>query len=636
MNGKRSPSDSVPPGYKRTEVGVIPEDWEVMKIREFTDCVAGGTPSTQISAYWGGDTPWMSSGELHKKLVSQVDRRITDLGLRNSSAKLLPPNCVLVGLAGQGKTRGTVAVNTIPLSTNQSIAAILPSSKADSRYLFYNLENRYLELRELSSGEGGRGGLNLTIIRDIVISLPPLPEQRAIAQALADADAWIEALDRLIAKKRAIKQAAMGDLLTGRVRLPGFSGVGMKHTEIGEIPEDWDITTIGQLGKFGKGRGIKRNDVSEIGFPCIRYGEIYTLYDYFVTETVSKISESVAKQSQEIQKGDLLFTGSGETAEEIGKCVAYLGDEPAYAGGDVIILTPTADDALFLGYLFNSPIVVDQKAQFGQGDAVVHISIRNLENIKIPLPSLREQQAIARVLSDMDAEIEALERERDKARAIKQGMMQELLTGRIRLVERTPVTQSDQIVRKSKGRNEAFREAVLLSVITQRFGSKRYPIGRFRRTKLVYLLRRHIQAGVADYLKQAAGPYRPKTKYGYAEKIALRRQYVQTHQCEDRKGFIPGPRVHEAEHYFEKWYGREPLQWMEQFRYRKNEDLELLTTVDMAMGELQAAGKPVHVAGIKTLIAESEIWRAKLERPIFSDIKIAQAIREIRQFFPDR
>ncbi len=194
-------------------------EWEVKRIGEFTDCTAGGTPSTLVASYWGGSIPWMSSGELNLKRVEEVEGRITEAGLRNSSTKMIPKKCVLIGLAGQGKTRGTVAMNFIELCTNQSIAAILPSSGFIPEYLYYNLDARYDELRELSAGEGGRGGLNLTIIKSIAIPLPLLPEQTAIATILSDMDADIAALEAKLVKTRQIKQGMMQELLTGRTRL---------------------------------------------------------------------------------------------------------------------------------------------------------------------------------------------------------------------------------------------------------------------------------------------------------------------------------------------------------------------------------------------------------------------------------
>jgi len=264
--------------------------------------------------------------------------------------------------------------------------------------------------------------LNQKILGNVEFVFPPsIAEQRAIATALSDVDALIASLDQLIVKKRDLKQAVMQQLLTGQKRLPGFHG-------------KWEIKKLGQLGVFSKGRGIKKDEILTDGIPCIRYGEIYTRHNDYVREFFSFISQEIAAQSLPLKKGDLLFAGSGETAEDIGKCVSFLGDEKAFAGGDIVILSPQGQDSLFLGYLMNHSSVVSQKARMGQGDAVVHISARSLAEVEILLPPHSEQNAIAAIFSDLDTELTALEHRLSKTRFLKQGMMQELLTGKTRLV----------------------------------------------------------------------------------------------------------------------------------------------------------------------------------------------------------
>ena len=195
----------------------------------------------------------------------------------------------------------------------------------------------------------------------------------------------------------------------------------------------WETKQLKELGSFSKGRGIKRDDVSDEGLPCVRYGELYTRYQDYILEVVSRIPPSVAATALPIKTGDLLFAGSGETAEEIGRCAAYLGKEQAYAGGDVIVLTPSGQNSIYLGHLMNSPIVSAQKARLGQGDAVVHIYINNLVQVQIELPPITEQNVIAEVLSDVDGLLNALDALIAKKRAIKQATMQQLLTGKTRL-----------------------------------------------------------------------------------------------------------------------------------------------------------------------------------------------------------
>ena len=219
----------------------------------------------------------------------------------------------------------------------------------------------------------------------------------------------------------------------GGPREPEDVPAGCKCTEVGVIPVDWDTKRLGDLGCFTKGRGIRRDEVSDDGPPCVRYGELYTHYDTFIRKLFSRVRTDVAQSALPIHFGDLLFAGSGETAEEIGRCAAYLGERTAYAGGDIIVLTPTGQNSLFLGYLMNSATVSRQKTRMGQGDAVVHISARNLADIQVTLPSEEEQTTIAEVLSDVDGLLDALDALIAKKRAVKQAAMQQLLTGKTRL-----------------------------------------------------------------------------------------------------------------------------------------------------------------------------------------------------------
>ena len=209
--------------------------------------------------------------------------------------------------------------------------------------------------------------------------------------------------------------------------------MSVAKTDSQRFSGEWETKRLGELGTFVKGRGIKRDDISDEGLPCVRYGELYTRYKDYIFKVESRIPPSVAETALPIKTGDLLFAGSGETAEEIGRCAAYLGKEKAYAGGDVIVLTTIGQNPIYLGHLMNHPIVSVQKARMGQGDAVVHIYINNLAQVEIELPPIIEQNAIAEVLSDVDGLINALDVLIAKKRAIKQATMQQLLTGKTRL-----------------------------------------------------------------------------------------------------------------------------------------------------------------------------------------------------------
>lgn len=208
-----------------------------------------------------------------------------------------------------------------------------------------------------------------------------------------------------------------------------------KPSEVGPIPEEWEVKALGEVGVFSKGLGVSRSESNSGALPCVRYGEIYTDYNDYIKEFRSFISEKVAAGAKLMSPGDILFAGSGETKEEIGKTVAFLGGvDRAYCGGDILILSPSRGyDSKFLGYVCNSQPIVAQKASRGQGDAVVHIRSGSLAEVVIPVPPRPEQEKIAEALSDVDALLAAMTKLIEKKRAIKQGAMQQLLTGKKRL-----------------------------------------------------------------------------------------------------------------------------------------------------------------------------------------------------------
>lgn len=208
----------------------------------------------------------------------------------------------------------------------------------------------------------------------------------------------------------------------------------MKNTEIGLLPEDWDVKSLSEIGVFSKGFGITRDQAQSGNIPCIRYGEIYTTHHNYIRRFCSYISQEIANTSTKLKTGDILFAGSGETKEEIGKAVAFVGREDAYAGGDIIILSPKINvSSLFLGFVLNNESSVKQKSSFGQGDAVVHIHAKELAGVLVPFPNHDEQHAIASVLSEMDTMILRLEQAIAKKKLMKDGAMQQLLTGKVRL-----------------------------------------------------------------------------------------------------------------------------------------------------------------------------------------------------------
>lgn len=201
-----------------------------------------------------------------------------------------------------------------------------------------------------------------------------------------------------------------------------------KKTKLGWIPEGWELKNLNEFGSFSKGKGISKSDVKKKGLPCVLYGDLYTKHKDHIKLFSNFIDKETSEKSHEIKKGDMLFAGSGETAEEIGMCAAYLDDDVAYAGGDIIVFTPKINDSRFLGYLMNHELVNRQKYKLAQGYSVVHLYSSHLKQISVPLPPLPEQKKIAEILSTWDRAIETLEQLIAKKEDLKKGLMQQLLT----------------------------------------------------------------------------------------------------------------------------------------------------------------------------------------------------------------
>lgn len=219
------------------------ETWEQRKLGDHSEIVAGGTPNTGHPEYWNPkEIPWMSSGEINNKVISSTDNMISKIGFLNSSAKWVKEKSVLIALAGQGKTRGTVAISEIPLTTNQSIAAIQPDSFLYYKFLFQNLEGRYNELREVSSGDGTRGGLNKQIISDLEVLAPEIQEQIKIGDFLCGIDNLITLHQRKYEKLIQIKKSMLEKMFpkngekTPEIRFAGFTD-DWEQRELGDISE---------------------------------------------------------------------------------------------------------------------------------------------------------------------------------------------------------------------------------------------------------------------------------------------------------------------------------------------------------------------------------------------------------------
>jgi len=403
---------------KNTVIGKIPDNWDVIKIGDFTDVFSGGTPDTSKKEYWDGDIPWMNSGDLNQKYIHSVEGRITDKGMASSSTHMIPAQCVLIGLAGQGKTRGTAAINYLPLCTNQSTAAIYPSKLFDPLFLLYVMESRYSQLREMSSGEGIRGGLTKALIKDVSVQLPPKDEQKAIAKVIFDFDANMEHLRHLINKEVNLKKSCLdrmfprADQIIPDVRIPDFDGeykrlpaerlfVSYADKGFPELPVLMATQEKGMILRDDSNIEIQHDERNEVTYKRVLPGQ-------FVIHLRS------------FQGGFAHSNIKGITS-------------PAYTVFG--FKNPDEHFDYYWKYLFCSESFINRLATvtYGIRDGR-NINYSEFLKMDFYVPAYEEQRSIGLYIQDIDKSIELNKKKLEKYKMIKQGMMEELLTGKVRLM----------------------------------------------------------------------------------------------------------------------------------------------------------------------------------------------------------
>ncbi|WP_338724134.1 restriction endonuclease subunit S [Pseudomonas tolaasii] len=417
-----------------------PAGWGSTTLGQVSECILGGTPSTDVPQFWGGDVPWMASGDVHLRRINDVPGRITAHGLRSSNATLTSPPAVAVGLAGQGKTRGTVALTLCTLSTNQSIA-LLKANGSDlcTDYLFHNLDRRYEELRARSSG-GGRGGLSKSILEAVPIELPPLREQQKIAQILDTLDIVIHETKTIIAKLTAVKLGLLHDLLTrgidasGGLRPPQTEAPDLyKKTDQGWIPLGWDIRPLSEYTSSEITYGIvQAGPHVPNGVPYIRTGDMSgdSLSREAMLCTSRRIASSYARS--EVRTGDIVMA----IRATVGKVLPVPSDlDGANLTQGTAKVSPNArtDGAFLLWAIRHSRSQQAIQLQI-KGTTFAEITLGALRQVPIAAPvEINEQREIGKRLAAIDMQLQSEQQYLAKAQAKKSGLMDDLLTGRIRV-----------------------------------------------------------------------------------------------------------------------------------------------------------------------------------------------------------
>lgn len=421
-------------GYKQTEIGVIPEDWDYPALVDYGNLKNGFSFKSDFFANQGGNiviTPGNFKLEGGLDLDSEKNIYYTSSYSENEILKNgdlvlvmtdLTSDCNLLGKAGIINSKKVIL-------HNQRIGKIIFNENVilkEYLYFFFNSDIFSRRMKANATGSTVRHTSKGTILNS-KIPLPPLPEQQKIAEALGDTDALIQSLKKLIAKKKDIKQGAMQELLSGKRRLEGFKG-------------EWVEKKLGDAGKtIGGLAGKVKNDFGNGNGKYITFLNVMNNVK-IDTSILEKVLIKQGEKQNSFVYGDLFFNTSSETPEEVGMCAVLLENiDDLYLNSFCFGFRLHNDlvfDGLFLAYLINSSIGRKIFESLAQGATRYNLSKTNFNNIHLFVPhSIQEQTAIAQILSDMDAEIEALEKKLQKIEFLKQGMMQELLTGRIRLIK---------------------------------------------------------------------------------------------------------------------------------------------------------------------------------------------------------
>lgn len=401
-------------------------EWDVEPIGSLAKTSSGTTPSRALADryYRGGDVAWVKTMDLANTAIHETSEHVTDIALRETSLTVYPVGTVLVAMYGGFQQIGRTGLLRTPAAVNQAITAIQPAERLVPEYLLATLNHRVDHWRAVASSSRKDPNITGNDVRAFPVALPPVKEQHAIAEALSDVDALLAGLDQLIAKKRDLKQAAMQQLLTGQTRLPGFAG-------------DWSRIALGELFSFKNGLN-KAKGFFGFGTPIVNYMDVFSDSKILCSQLAGRVSLSKQELSAfDVRKGDVLFTRTSETPEEVGMAAVVL-DEPSQTvfSGFVLRGRPRNDMLCdeFKAYCFKSSFVRNQIVSKASYTTRALTNGKILSAVVLPVPPLPEQEAIAAALSDMDIEITALKARREKTHALKQAMMQELLTGRIRLV----------------------------------------------------------------------------------------------------------------------------------------------------------------------------------------------------------
>lgn len=406
------------------------KDWKIKSIEEIAKTTSGGTPSRTNKSYYTGNILWVKSGELDDNYISDTEEKITEDAVKNSSAKLFPVGTVLMAM--YGATVGKTAILKVSATTNQAVCGIIPKpEECNNEFLRFQLMFKREDFLKQRYG-GAQPNISQTIIKTFDILLPPLPEQLKIAYVLSTVQKAIEQQDKLIRHTTELKKALMQKLFT-----EGTKGEKQKQTEIGSVPESWEVVRFGDIGDFKNGVNFSKEQKGEIGIPTIdvlnMYGKSYTID----TSKLYRVNKEISNDYI-LKTGDLLFVRSSLKLEGVGWTSMFIEqDEPVTFCGFIIrarIKDNTFSPA-FLTYYFRTERARNMLISGSGKVAITNINQGVLNSILIPKPSLKEQKEIIKQILLIEQKIDNHEKKKQTLTALFKTLLHELMTGQRRVHE---------------------------------------------------------------------------------------------------------------------------------------------------------------------------------------------------------
>ena len=576
---------------KKTELGFIPREWNVDQFTNLVTIVRGASPRP-IENYLTSKNDginWIKIGDVspNAKYITSTKEKITESG-KDRSRKVFSGDFIL----SNSMSFGRPYILKINGCIHDGWLAIQNINKFyDADYLYYFMSSKIVkhQYKKMAAGSSVQN-LNKDKVGQLKVLVLDKNEQKLIANNLSDIDNLIDYLEKLIGKKKLIKQGVMQELLTGKKRLPGFESniIIVKFRDLNIKVLKGETITLAQSvdGKYPVVAGGKTP-----AYFCNKYNRVGT------TITIS---------------------ASGANAGFVG---LYKG--PIFASDCNTISESSNFDISYIYYLL---LLHQQDIYYLQsGGAQPHIHPKDIYDLKVAyIKDKDEQKAIARILVDLDQEINYLEKILEKYKQIKQGMMEQLLTGKIRLIESNENIQS----MSDKKHNQHFDDAVVFANIVASCYSPDYPLGRKKCQKMMYLFKRFNNSSVEQFGHYAAGPYDNKARYGGFETIAIKNKYLVENKSNKGSSFAPGPEIDKAKSYCSKYgYDKFIPIFNQYLKFKKVDELELYTTVDKTILELKEQNLPINLNTVKNYISNDKAWVPKLSREVFNDENIEEAIR---------